>query len=109
MVERCFAFFQFHRDRVLELTPLFLVQNRVDGGHVACQSGDGQVGPAMATGNVVQASVLAVGIVESNPASEMGKRLSSRPVRIVLMPGDHTAVMRRLAEELIVPKADGSA
>jgi len=39
----------------------------------------------------------------------MSQRLSARPVRIILMPGHDSAMMRRLAEELIVPEPDRPA
>src|ERR1700676_1636212 len=63
----------------------------------------------MAACNVLQASVLPGRIVEANPASEMSKGLSSRPIGIVLMPGHNSAMMRRFAEELVVPEANCSA
>ena len=36
MMERGFAFLHFNRDGVLKLTSLFLVQNRIDSGHISC-------------------------------------------------------------------------
>jgi hypothetical protein len=39
----------------------------------------------------------------------MSERLSSRPIRIVLMPGHYSAMMSRLAEELVVPEPNRSA
>jgi len=39
----------------------------------------------------------------------MSKRLSSCPIRIVLMPGHYSAMMSRFAEELVVPEANRSA
>src|SRR5277367_5720959 len=62
----------------------------------------------MTAGNVLQAPVLAVRIVEGNPAGEMSQRLSSRPVGIILMPGHDSAMMSRLAEELVVPEPNRS-
>src|SRR5450755_4332644 len=59
--------------------------------------------------NVLQAPVLADRIVQANPACEMSQRLSSRPIRIVLMPGHDSAVMSRLAEKLVVPEPNRSA
>src|ERR1700730_4244398 len=59
--------------------------------------------------NVLQAPVLPVRIVKANPAGEMSQRLSSRPIRIVLVPGHYSAVMRRLAKELVMPEPTLSA
>jgi hypothetical protein len=39
----------------------------------------------------------------------MSKRLSSRPIRIVLMPSHDSAMTSRLAEELVVPEANRAA
>src|SRR6266850_2463919 len=63
----------------------------------------------MAAGNIVDAAVVARTLVEADPAGEMGHRLRAGPVRIILVPGDHAAMLRGLAEELIVPKADRAA
>src|SRR5438874_11900447 len=109
MMERGFAFLQFNRDGVLKLTSLFLVQNRIDGAHVSCQPRDGQIRPVMAASDVMQAAVLAVRIIETNPASQVGKRLSSGPVRVILVPGNNSPVMSGLAEQLVVPEANGAA
>src|SRR5689334_5375042 len=94
---------------MLELAFLLIVENGADCIHVTGETCDRQIGPAMASGDVLQTSVLAGGVVESNPTGEVSQRLSARPVRIVLMPGHDATVMRRLAEELIVPEANGSA
>src|ERR1700726_4756869 len=59
--------------------------------------------------NVLQAPVLMGRIVKANPAGEMSKRFSSRPIRIVLMPGHYSAMMSRLAEELVMPEPNCSA
>src|ERR1700722_8457567 len=63
----------------------------------------------MTAGNVLQTPVLMGRIVKANPAGEMSQRLCSRPVRIVLMPGHDTAMMSRLAEELVMPEPNRSA
>jgi hypothetical protein len=42
----------------------------------------------MATRDVLQASILARGVVQADPASKVCKWLRARPVRIVLMPGN---------------------
>ena len=39
----------------------------------------------------------------------MSQRLSSRPIRIVLMPGHDSAMMSGLAEKLVVPEPNRSA
>ncbi len=109
MMERGFAFLQFNRDGVLKLASLFLVQNRIDGGHVSCQPGDGQIRPVMAASDVMHAAVFAVRIIETDPASQVGKRLSSGPVRVILVPGNKSPVMSGFAEQLVVPEANGAA
>src|SRR5204863_9091382 len=92
MMERGFAFLQFNRDGVLKLASLFLVQNRIDGGHVSCQPGDGQIRPVMAASVLMQAAASAVRIIEANPASQVGQRLSSCPVRVTLGPANTSPV-----------------
>src|SRR6266480_204754 len=109
MMERGFAFLQFNRDGVLKLTSLFLVQNRIDSGHISCQPGDGQIRPVVAASDVMHASVFAVRIIETDPASQVGKRLSSGPVRIILVPGHKSPMMSGFAEQLVVPEANGAA
>jgi len=39
----------------------------------------------------------------------MGKRLRTRPIGIVLMPGYNSTMVRRLAEQLVMPKAHSAA
>jgi hypothetical protein len=63
----------------------------------------------MAASDVMQASVFAVRIIETNPASQVGKRLSSVPVRVILVPGNNSSVMSGFAEQLVVPEANGAA
>src|SRR5215831_16833074 len=109
MMERGFAFLQFNRDGVLKLTSLFLVQNRIDSGHISRQSGDGQIRPVMASSDVMQAAIFAIRIIETDPASQVSKRLSSGPVRVILVPGNNSPVMSRFAEKLVVPEANGAA
>src|SRR5262245_44274642 len=62
----------------------------------------------MAAGNVMHAAVVAFACVESDPAGEMRHGLGARPVGIILMPSNDAAVLRRLAKQLIVPKANGA-
>ncbi len=52
-------------------------------------------------------TVVVCAIVESYPARQMRHGLCASPVRIVLMPRHDTAMMRRFAEQLVVPKSDG--
>src|SRR5258707_481180 len=87
MMERCLTFLQFHGDRMLELASLLVVQHCADCVHVTGESRDRQIWPTMTPRNVLQAPVLTNRIVQPNPAGEMSQRLSSRPIRIVLMPG----------------------
>src|SRR5215469_18178103 len=107
MMERGFAFLQFNRDGVLKLTSLFLVQNRIDSGHISRESGNGQIRPAMASSDVMQAAIVAIRIIETDPASQVSKRLSSGPVRVILVPGNNPPVMSGFAEQLVVPEANG--
>src|SRR5258708_17159712 len=109
MMERGSAFLQFNRDGVLKLTSLFLVQDCIDSGHISCQPGDGQIRPAMAASDVMHASVITVRIIETNPASQVGNRMGSGPVRVILVPGHNSAVMSGFAEQLVVPEANGAA
>src|SRR5215470_19599134 len=108
MMKRRLAGFQFDGDRP-ELLPLLLTQGRFDCAHVIGESGNRQKIPAVASRNVMNTTVLARRIVETNPAREMRHRLGASPVRIVLMPGDYSTVVRGFAEQLIVPKADRAA
>src|SRR4051794_27465621 len=75
--------------------------NRV---HVARETCYGEVGPEVTARHVLDAAVLARRVVESDPAREVRERSGASPVGIVLMPGDHAAVTRGLAEELVVPE-----
>src|ERR1035437_321945 len=109
MMEGSLTLVQFHSDRMLELASLLVVQNCADCIHVAGESRYGQIWPMMTPCNVLQAPVLTGRIVKANPAGEMSERLSSRPIRIVLMPGHYSAMMSRLAEELVVPEPNRSA
>ena len=77
--------------------------------HVSCQTSDGEQGPGVAFGNVLQAAVFLGGFVESYPAGEVVHGLGAGPVGIVLVPCHHAAVVGGFAEELVVPEAYGSA
>src|ERR671915_465714 len=85
-----------------ELFAQLLTQHGHDRVHVTGESGDGEVGPEVAAGHVVDAAVLKRRVVESGPAGEVRERGGARPVGVVLVPGDDAAVARGLAEELVV-------
>ena len=104
-MERRLAFLQLYGNWIPELLLLFVVEYSVYGVHVACESRDGKIRPAMTTRNVLQTAVFSRRVVKPNPARKMRKRLRARPVGVILMPGDDATVMRRLAKELIVPEA----
>ena len=63
----------------------------------------------MAARHVMDAAVLARRVVEARPAREVRERRRPRPVGIVLVPRDHAAVARGLAEQLVVPEAHRAA
>lgn len=106
-MERGFAGFQFNGDRILKLVPLVRRKDFFDRVHVSGQAGDRQQIPFVAAGDVLEASVAGCGIVEADPAGQMSHRLSPRPVGIILVPGDDSAVFGRFAEELVMPEPDG--
>src|SRR2546429_297140 len=58
----------------------------------------------MASSNVLETSILASRVVQTDPASEMCEGLGACPVGVILVPGDNAAVVCRLAEELVMPK-----
>src|SRR6187549_3197915 len=103
MVERTFSCFQNYRNR-LERLPLFVRKNRKNCVHVACQTGYRQIGPEMAAGDVVDAAILLIRIIEANPAGNVREGLSARPVGIILMPCHDTTVMCWLGKDLVVPE-----
>ena len=80
----------------------------MDGIHIACQAGDGQQLPAMAAGHVVNAAVVPGAVVQPNPAGQVGHGLGSRPVGIVLVPRDDSAMPSRFAKQLVMPKPHGA-
>src|SRR5262249_1919992 len=63
----------------------------------------------MASRDVMQAAVFTTRIIETNPASQVSKRLSSSPVRVILVPGPNSPVTGGFAEQLVVPKANAAA
>src|SRR5437868_4258832 len=108
MMKRRLAFLQLNR-RWLGLRSLLVGQHRMNRLHVARESGDWQIGPEVASGNVIQTTIVARGIVKPYPAGQVSQRLRSRPVRIILMPCDYAAVMRRFGKQLIMPEAHRAA
>src|SRR6185503_20403696 len=91
-----------------ELHSLFFIQTGVDRFHISSESGDWQKVPAMTTGNIMHAAVVASRVVQSDPATEVRHRLRPCPIGVILMPGHAPAVKRRFVEELIVPETNGS-
>jgi hypothetical protein len=94
-------------DRV-ELSELLRAEDPPDGVHVSGEAGHRQETPAMASRNVLRASVLLVDVVEGNPARQVGHGLGPGPVREVLVPGDDASDAGRLHEDLVVPEAHRS-
>ena len=92
----------------LNAARLFLGQHGLDFVHVAGESGDREQSPPMAAGDIPEAAVLARRVVEPDPAGQVLHRLGAGPIRVVLMPGDDPAVVRRLGEKLVVPEADAA-
>ena len=68
-----------------------------------------QEAPVVAVGYVVHAPVFGVRIVQTHPASQVSHRGGPSPVRVVLMPGYHAAVLGWLAEELVVKEPEARA
>ena len=97
--------FQLDRDR-RKARMLFRRQHRLDRVHGSCQPSSRQEVPPVTARNILQAPVLARGVVERDPARQVRHRFGTCPVRIILMPRHHTAVTRRLAEQLVVPEAN---
>jgi len=106
MVEHRFSGLQRAGHR-LELRLLFGGQEIEETIHIAGEHRLFQQSPAMASGDIVQASVFGGGIIESEPAGEVLYRTCPCPVGIILMPGYDPAVEGWLIEELIVPEAHG--
>ena len=76
------------------------------GIHVAGEACFLEQTPAVAAGDVVKTAVFLIGIIEANPAGEVSHRLGPRPIRKILMPCHHAAVLGGLAEELIVEEPE---
>lgn len=103
MMETGLTGFQNDRNR-LECGSLIIVQNTEHGVHIVRQVRPRQQVPPVASGHVVNTSVFFTRVVQADPASQMSDRFRSRPVGIVLMPGDHAAVVSGLYKKLVVPK-----
>src|SRR5271163_1554337 len=104
MVKRALTLFQLDR-YWLELVFQLLRQTVADSIHFSRQYWFWQVRPLVASRHVIQAAIFARRIVQPDPAGQMSQRGRARPVRIILMPGHHSAVPRRLAKKLVVPEA----
>ena len=60
----------------------------------------------MTSRDIMKTAIFLVGVIERNPASEMIHGTGPRPVGIVLVPSNHSAVMRRFTEKLVVPESN---
>src|ERR1051325_300504 len=103
MMKRGFTFPQLDRHR-FEFSFLLRSECIPDHVHVVCKVLAWQEVPAMATRNVMNAAVFARGIVQTDPTRQMGHRLSSGPIRVVLMPDNHGSMPGRLVKDLVVPE-----
>src|SRR5947208_2858686 len=101
-----FAALQLHGNRA-EGGFLLIRQHCLDLVHVSAQASDRKEIPFMAPRHVIETTILKGAVVQGHPASDMRDRFGARPIRIVLMPGDHSAVVRGLTEQLIMPEAHG--
>src|SRR5512139_1759710 len=99
MVETGLTGFQDDRYR-FECCTLILGKNAEDGIHVAGEISSRKKVPFVASGHVMNAAVLFVRIVQTDPTGQMSDRLCSRPIRIILMPGDDAPVKRGLYKKL---------
>ena len=70
MVEGALTTLEFDGDRI-EGGFLFIIEHGLYGFHVACETGNGEQGPGVGGGDVVEAAIFLVGIVEANPAGEV--------------------------------------
>lgn len=103
VMKRGFARLEFHQNRPKRFF-LLVGQDLENGVHIVRQSGDREQIPRMASGNILDAAVIRRGIVQPDPAREVGQGFRTGPVRIILMPRHHPAMPRRFAEKLIVPE-----
>jgi hypothetical protein len=108
VVKRAFAFLEFCWHGPVERLPLLVAEHFTDGGHIPSQAGNWQEVPAVASRDIVHAAIVDGAVVQSDPAREMGHRTGTRPIRIVLVPSHDAAMSSRLAEQLIMPEADGT-
>ena len=63
----------------------------------------------MAAGNILQAAVFNGGVIEGDPARQVGHRFRPCPVGVVLVPGYAAAAGGRLDEELVMEETDRSS
>ena len=108
VVEDALSRFELDGYRIAEAFPLFVSEHTTNGLHVAGKSGDGEQVPAVAAGNITDATIINGAVIKSDPAGEVRHGLSASPIRVVLVPRDNTSVKRWFAKELIVPEADWS-
>ena len=60
----------------------------------------------MAARHIEHAAIAFIGVIQSDPAREVLHGTGACPVRIILMPGHHTTMVSRLAEQLVMPETD---
>src|SRR4051812_11384870 len=108
MMEAALPPFQFDRNW-MEARLLLRCQDGLNLIHIAGQARDRQKLPAMTARNIVEASVLARAVVQSDPACKVCNRFSASPIRVVLVPRHYSAVLRGFAEQLIVPEPNRAA
>src|SRR5687768_11240377 len=90
----------------LELALLRFTEYTLDRVHIVGKVFARQQGPAMAARHIMHTTIFTRGIIEADPAREMGHGLCPGPVGIVLMPDHHAPVMGGFAEKLVMPEAD---
>ena len=97
------------QERTVKGFALAVVEHLAGGVHLPGQACDGQESPAVTAGNVLQAAVIGVCIIERDPAGEVGHGLGPGPVGIVLVPGNKTSMLRWFNKELVVEEPNGPA
>jgi hypothetical protein len=60
----------------------------------------------MASWDIMNASILLIGIIEANPACEVMHGLGPCPIRKILMPGNDASMIGRFAKNLIMEKTE---
>lgn len=108
MMEGSVSFFKFNRNG-LESRALPGTQEFEQPFHVAGKSWFGEQAPAVTAGNILQATIGCIGIIEADPASQMRQRRRPRPVTVILMPGYYATVAGGLVKKLIMPETHRTA